>query len=317
MPRARAGQASIAFQQHALGMDHHTARRDSATAQLLDPDTGDLKVMGAAYAAGEVLRGHVDVAVRTHRDLGEKIREELIPVDRTSRVVRRVEAVDALLAEKSREWSVRQLDRFARALVDELNPKTPAGAHERRFLYASPDANGNLVGKFACGATQGALILAVLAAGNRLRPGLAIDPDGVERVLPDTRDLGQRNLDALTDCLALGAARAGIRLPDNAGTRPDPEPWPDTFGQHDQSDDQLDDRPEPEAEGEYTVVREPGVLSGPYPPVKILVTVGVEQLAAALATAAGPVKDPNVAWSFSDLATKHRGRRNRLRHRRR
>ena len=52
------------------------------------------------------------------------------------------------------------------------------------------------------------------------------------------------------------------------------------------------------------MVREPGVLSGPYPPVKILVTVGVEQLAAALAKAAGPVKDPNVAWSFNDLATK-------------
>ena len=220
VPKARAGQASIAFQQHALGVDHGTARRDSATAQLLDPDTGDLKVIGAAYAAGTVLRGHVDVAVRAHRDLGEKMREELIPVERGGGWVRRIEAVDALLAEKSRAWGVRELDRFARALVEELNPKTPAGAHERRFLYASPDANGNLVGKFACAATQGALILAVLAAGNAPRPGLAIDPHGVERVLPDTRDLGQRNLDALTDCLALGAARAGIPLPDWCGDAP-------------------------------------------------------------------------------------------------
>ena len=241
VPKARAGQASVAFQQHALGIDHGTARRDSTTAHLLHPDTGDLKLMGAAYAAGEVLRGHVDVAVRTHRDLGEKIREELIPLEQDgSGCVRRIQAVDALLAEKSRAWSVRELDRFARALVEELNPKTPAGAHERRFLYASPDANGNLVGKFACGATHGALILAVLAAGNALRPGLAIDPDGVERVLPDTRDLGQRNMDALTDCLAAGAARAGITLPAVAGTRPDPEPWPDTFGEPDQGDD--DDR---------------------------------------------------------------------------
>ena len=90
------------------GVDPHTARRDSATAQLLDPDTGDLKVIGAAYAAGEVLRGHVDVAVRTHRDLGEKIREELIPLESAGPgergVVRRVEAVDALLAAKAREW---------------------------------------------------------------------------------------------------------------------------------------------------------------------------------------------------------------------
>ena len=193
VPKARAGQASIAFQQHALGVDHGTARRDSTAAQLLDPDTGDLKVIGAAYAAGEVLRGHVDVAVRAHRDLGERIREELIPVEGEAGGggwVRRVEVVDAFLAAKAHRLSVKELDRLARALVEELNPKTPAGAHERRFLYASPDANGNLVGKFACAATQGALILAVLAAGNGLRPGLAIDPDGVERVLPDTAGSG-------------------------------------------------------------------------------------------------------------------------------
>ena len=57
VPKARAGQASVAFQQHALGIDHGTARRDSTTAQLLDPDTGDLKVIGAAYAAGRCCAG--------------------------------------------------------------------------------------------------------------------------------------------------------------------------------------------------------------------------------------------------------------------
>ncbi len=300
VPKARAGQASIAFQQHALGVDHGTARRDSTTAQLLDPDTGDLKVIGAAYAAGRCCAGTWTSRSAPTATSAKRMREELIPVEGEGGWVRRIEAVDALLAEKSRAWGVRELDRLARALVEELNPKTPAGAHERRFLYASPDANGNLVGKFACAATQGALILAVLAAGNAPRPGLAIDPHGVERVLPDTRDLGQRNLDALTDCLALGAARAGIPLPAGAGTRPDPEPWPDTFGQHDESDESEDVEPEdvepgdvePEAEGEYTVVREPGVLSGPYPPVKILVTVGVDQFAAALAEGCGAGERP-------------------------
>ena len=198
---------------------------------------------------------------------------------------------------------MRQLDRFARALVDEPNPKTPAGAHERRFLYASPDANGNLVGEFACGATQGALILAVLAAGNGLRPGLAIDADGVERVLPDTRDLGQRNMDALTDCLAAGAARAGITFPPSAGTRPTPNPGPTPSANPTKGTTTTASRRRRRARH---VVREPGVLSGPYPPVKILVTVGVEQLATALARAAGPVQDPNVAWSLSDLSNEPR-----------
>ena len=252
VPRARSGQASVTFQEHALGVDHATARRDAAAARLLDPDTGDLKAMGAAFAAGTVLRGHVDVAVRTHRDLGPQVREEIVPLDidpatkvvrEDSRYGRRIEAMDTLLTGESQQLSVDDLDALARSLVDELNPKEPAGAHERRFLYASAGRDGTVVGKFACGATQGALILAVLAARNAPRPGLAIDQDGVEHLLRDDRDLGQRNIDALTDCLAVGAARAGIPLPQNAGTRPDPEPWPDTFGQTDDDDETDSDRP--------------------------------------------------------------------------
>ena len=194
VPKARAGQASVRSSSTPSAIDHATARRDSTTAQLLDPDTGDLKVIGAAYAAGTVLRGHVDVAVRAHRDLGEKMREEMSPdIDPVEGgpVGAPVGAADrgggcAAGRRSPSSYRVKELDRLARALVEELNPKTPAGAHERRFLYASPDANGNLVGKFACGATQGALILAVLAAGNAPRPGLAIDQDGVERVLRTT-----------------------------------------------------------------------------------------------------------------------------------
>src|SRR3954467_15794086 len=238
VPRARSGQASVTFQEHALGLDHATAKRDTTAARLLDPDTGDLKVMGAAFAAGTVLRGHVEVAVRTHRDLGAKLREEIVPVPDENGVVvgcvRRIEAMDELLTLKAQRLGVEQVDRFARDLVDKLNPKTPAGAHERRFLHATPDRDGTVVGKFACGATQGALLLAVLAASNAPRPGLAIDADGVEHVLRDERDLGQRNMDALTDALALAADRAGIPLPKEAATRPDPEPWPDTFGQPDE-----------------------------------------------------------------------------------
>ena len=245
--------------------------------------------MGAAYAAGEVLRGHVDVAVRTHRDLGEKIREELIPLEQDgSGCVRRIQAVDALLAEKSRAWSVRELDRFARALVEELNPKTPAGAHERRFLYASPDANGNLVGKFACGATHGALILAVLAAGNGLDPVWRSTRTASNACCRTPGIWGSGTSDALTDCLAAGAARAGITLPPGAGTRPDPNPGPTPSVNRTKGTTTMATRPE--AEGEYTVVREPGVLSGPYPPVKILVTVGVEHSLPPRRTAA-PTKD--------------------------
>ncbi|MBV8928237.1 MAG: hypothetical protein JO152_03825, partial [Mycobacteriaceae bacterium] len=240
VPLCRAGQAAVTFLQHSIGADHAAARRDVTAARLLDPDTGDLKEIGAAFAAGEVLRGHVEVAVRAHRDLGPAVREQIVPLDvnaqtgevpEDSRIGRRIEEVDETLARHSRALDVGQVEAVARRIVEELNPKEPAGAHERRFLYASAAKDGSVVGKFACGATQGALILGVLAAGNAPRPGLGIDQDGVEHALPDRRDLGQRNIDARTACLAAGAARAGIPLPDGAGTRPEPEPWPDTFAQ--------------------------------------------------------------------------------------
>src|SRR5689334_17501962 len=131
VPKARPGQASVAFQRHALGIEHPVAARESATAHLLDPDTGDLKTIGAAYATGAVLRGHVDVAARTHKDLGPTVREELVP-DGDGGLLRRIEAVDALLELESRRKSVREVDTLAKALVDALNPKTPEGAHERR-----------------------------------------------------------------------------------------------------------------------------------------------------------------------------------------
>ena len=103
--------------------------------------------MGAAFAAGTVLRGHVDVAVRTHRDLGPQVREEIVPLDidpatkvvpEDSRYGRRIEAMDTLLTGESQQLSVDDLDALARSLVAELNPEEPAGAHERRFLYARP-----------------------------------------------------------------------------------------------------------------------------------------------------------------------------------
>src|SRR3954451_19980823 len=82
VPRARTGQASVAFQQHPLGLDPFVARRESAAAHLLAAGSGDLPAMGAAYASGRVHRGHVDVAVRTYRELGARLRGELIPLDR-------------------------------------------------------------------------------------------------------------------------------------------------------------------------------------------------------------------------------------------
>jgi hypothetical protein len=86
VPRARAGQAALVFQQHVLGMVPAQARRDAATAGLLRPEVGDLPRIGRAYAAGDILRGHVDVVVRAHRVLGAAAREVPVPLAELSQV---------------------------------------------------------------------------------------------------------------------------------------------------------------------------------------------------------------------------------------
>src|ERR671927_691970 len=70
IPKARVGDAGAVFACHGLGQRRGTARRDAHWAGLLRPEVGDLPAIGAAFAAGDVSAAHVEVAVRTHRDLG-------------------------------------------------------------------------------------------------------------------------------------------------------------------------------------------------------------------------------------------------------
>src|SRR3954447_7596859 len=156
VPRARTGQASVAFQQHALGLDPFVARRESAAAHRLAGRSGELPAMGAGHASRRVHPGHVDVAVRTYRELGARLRGELIPLDRNAPDLAdlaghsepdaegevwlpRMAVVDAQLTAWSTRLSVPTVDALARALVRELNPKAPPGGHEQRFLYMSQD----------------------------------------------------------------------------------------------------------------------------------------------------------------------------------
>src|SRR3954467_11172387 len=78
IPKSRVGDASAVFATHPLGQRRGTARRDALWASLLRPEVGDLPAVGAAYAAGDISTGHVEVAVRTHKDLGAAVREALV-----------------------------------------------------------------------------------------------------------------------------------------------------------------------------------------------------------------------------------------------
>ena len=68
-------------------------------------------------------------------------------------------------------------------LVEHLDPPSPEGAHERRYLHLSQLPDGSLVGRFACGPAQALAFQAVIEAGAAPQPGRAVDADGVERDL--------------------------------------------------------------------------------------------------------------------------------------
>src|SRR4051794_39153256 len=234
IPKARVGDAGAVFGSHVLGQRRGTARRDALWAGLLRPEVGDLPAVGAAYAAGDITPAHVEVAVRAHEQVGAAARDALVECttpdpdrDRDGQLraalaglsdaftarVRQIRIVDAMLAHYARRHTVTELEAIAARIVAEGNPPTDKSGHERRYLYMSQLPDGTWVGRFSCGPAQGLVIKRAIAAGSAPRPGTGIDADGVEHPIPDTRDLGARQIDALHDIVTIGLAKSGITLP--------------------------------------------------------------------------------------------------------
>ena len=322
IPKAKVGEAGAVFACHALGQRRWVARRDGLWAGLLRPEVGDLPAIGAAFAAGDVTTAHVEVAVRTHKELGSAVREVLMGCripdgddditdqlrialeglsDAFTTRVRLIRVVDAVLAHYARRFTVTELEAIAKRIVATLKPPDPKGAHEQRYLHMSQLPDGRWVGKFSCGPDQGLRLKRGLAAFSEPRPGKAIDADGVEHQIPDVRDLGARQMDAVTDILNLALAKTGITLPTEAAgastTSPpagdgagDPEtgqtsPASATPSSRGASPSGPPDAPQepPPGEGEAVVLREPGALVAPYPSADLVLVAGIEHAAAAWA----------------------------------
>jgi hypothetical protein len=63
VPDAHPGKAAVTFLTEALRVSHGQAGRDVTAAKAVAAESGVMPVLGAALAAGEVSREHVDVAV--------------------------------------------------------------------------------------------------------------------------------------------------------------------------------------------------------------------------------------------------------------
>ena len=175
------------------------AHADAAAAAATCPARGELAELGAALAAGEISRAHLDVAVRVMQR-----------IPRALATARRAEVADWLL-DACHRFSTLDVDRLARQLLAALDPDGGFDPHacERRRLSKSTDSAGMLVGRFQLDQAAGLTVAAALDHFAAPRPSTA-DGDGADR---DPRSAGQRYADALELIARLAMAA------DGAGTR--------------------------------------------------------------------------------------------------
>jgi hypothetical protein len=182
------------------------ARADVEAAAATDPDTGDLRQLGGALAAGEVALAHVDVAVRTLEQLPTELRVE------------HAGEVDAFLTEQSAAFRPKECENLAGRILDRLDPDRAergfdADAHARRNLTMTPDRTGMVLVRGQLDPVTGAQLMAAVDHCAAPVPATTTDSaDGQTQVrVVDDRTPGQRRADALGVIARQGLADAGTR----------------------------------------------------------------------------------------------------------
>ena len=161
------------------------ASADVENAKLTCPDTGTLRELGAALAAGAVSREHVDVGRCTLKRLpGRVVRE-------------RRDEVDHLLTEHARGFEPTTAEVLSRHLLSVITPdrgdRYDENALDRRHLSVASDQTGMVLisGQLdQCTGLKFPTVLDHVVETDRAAGGA----DGAE---VDTRTRGQRRVDAL------------------------------------------------------------------------------------------------------------------------
>ncbi|MFN8079185.1 MAG: DUF222 domain-containing protein [Kineosporiaceae bacterium] len=197
MPACPAGKVAATFLVHALRVDPGTAARDVAAARRLDPDgagvgidTGGtdgtgldaaamgLPEVGAALAAGDISRRHVDHAVGC---VGRIDGDVLAHIDPDG--IAGIQRVDEFLAEQARKHAPHVFRRLCTQLEEALNPDKgfDPKAHQKRYLHLGTDATGMLVGRFALSPADGLIVRNVLHALSKpIKPTASTAGDDAE-----------------------------------------------------------------------------------------------------------------------------------------
>ena len=177
VPGVRRGREAVTFLREALRRS--SAAADVAAARAL---TGDLPSLGKALAVGQVSRAHVDVAVRTLRQIPQHLQVDL-------------GRVDPWFTETASALPPLQTDQAAKGLLLYLDPEGSRSfdpmAVERRELSVAVDGTGMVVLRGQLDPAAGAAFAAVL---DRFSAPVPSDPvSGVA----DPRSKRQRQADAL------------------------------------------------------------------------------------------------------------------------
>lgn len=203
----RSGPRTVAWMTHTLHTGAGQARADVAAAQATDPVSGTLPQLGAALAAGTVVRQHVDVAVRALRQLP------------TGMVSERGDEVDVLVTSHAQTFSPVDAGTLAKHLVmtvtkDRLEAFAD-DAPERRSLTYRTDPTGMVRIEGQLPSEAGAAVVAVLdhlTSPDRHLPGEGGGADGEDAAV-DRRTLVQRGADALEEMARLATAQLRLDAP--------------------------------------------------------------------------------------------------------
>ena len=208
VPGVRPGQAAKAFLVQAVHVESAQAARDVSAARALDADTGDLPSLGAAYAAGEVTRGHVDVAVRA---LARVPRHLLTMADQDGATG--AQQVDRFLTDTARMLAPTDTERVAAQLLAVLDPdgadRFDPAAVSRRSASLVFDSTGMGILRAVLDPAGAATVRTALAHYSAPEPaGTAGDDDGARLTVADSRTAAQRGADALVQIARIALAQA-------------------------------------------------------------------------------------------------------------
>jgi len=199
VPGASGGKAAATFLVQALRVSPVQAGRDVATAVAIDPQVGELPLLGAALAAGEISREHADVAVAAVAKLPASAKRQVDDQGRSG-----LQRLDVFLLRYCRTHAPATIGLLGRELLQLVDPdratRLDGDSYARRGLSYSVDAFGMTQGRFTLDPVAGAQVISALQAHAVPRPaGTAVDQDGQPVEVPDQRTRRQRLADGLLE----------------------------------------------------------------------------------------------------------------------